>query len=91
MKYYFYPLLMLCQHSVFAQFVGIKSISSNKESQNYDKSFTKKQGIGDDKFPPPFPFISSRQFRFTAGQKIVPSDIFVEMLIVVDKKLYEKV
>ena len=85
--------ILLCQNAVFAQFVGIKNIYSNTKMQEFKctNNCSHVEGIIDYVDLPPWKNVSLGQSGFSAKQITVPFDIYVEVLLSVDEKLYEKV
>ena len=88
---YFYSILF-CQEAVFAQIVGINSENQNKkelEEPNCTKGCNDANENIDYLIPPLLKNLSS--FHIREEQEAAPDDIFVEVLITVDDKLYETV
>jgi hypothetical protein len=88
-------LILFCQESVFSQFVGIKSQNLNlkeKEEPNCTKGSNNTNENIDYLIPPLLQNLSiNSTFQSGGEQEAAPDDIFVEVLITVDDKLYEMV
>ena len=91
MKYLY--LILFCQDAVFAQFVGIKSQNEKEqEEDNCTKGCSDANETIDYLIPPLLQNMSiNTPFHSREEQEAAPDDIFVEVLITVDDKLYELV
>ena len=89
MKYLY--LILFCQDAVFAHFFGIKSQNQKEqEEDNCTKGCNNANENIDYLIPPILQNLSiNTTFQSREEQEAAPDDIFVEVLIIVDDKLYE--